>query len=102
MQCAGEYSSARIGEDGIKKCKTGVSPLRLQVLVLLFMVSMNQGILRRIMKKWKMIHLICFSPPLPPLDIQLLDKDTEFSNKTIFKEINMLTLFTLCLFVLVI
>ena len=28
MQCAGEYSSARIGEDGIKKCKTGVSPLR--------------------------------------------------------------------------
>ena len=27
MQCAGEYSSARIGEDGIKKCKTGVSPL---------------------------------------------------------------------------
>ena len=27
MQCAGEDSSARIGEDGIKKCKTGVSPL---------------------------------------------------------------------------
>ena len=27
MQCAGEDSSARIGEVGIKKCKTGVSPL---------------------------------------------------------------------------
>ena len=26
MHCAGEDSSARIGEDGIKKCKTGVSP----------------------------------------------------------------------------
>ena len=29
----------------------------LLVLVLLFLVSMNQGILRRIMKIWKMIHL---------------------------------------------
>ena len=26
MHFAGEDSSARIGEDGIKKCKTGVSP----------------------------------------------------------------------------
>ena len=26
VHCAGEDSSARIGEDGIKKCKTGVSP----------------------------------------------------------------------------
>ena len=26
MHCAGEDSSARIGEDGIKKCRTGVSP----------------------------------------------------------------------------
>ena len=24
--CAGEDSSAKIGEDGIKKCRTGVSP----------------------------------------------------------------------------
>ena len=26
MHCAGEDNSARIGEDGIKKCRTGVSP----------------------------------------------------------------------------
>ena len=26
MHCAGEDSSARIGEDGINKCRTGVSP----------------------------------------------------------------------------
>ena len=30
-------------------------------------------------KIWKMIHL--FFPPLPPLDIQLLDKDIELSNE---------------------
>ena len=46
---------------------------------LLFLVSMNQGSLRRIMKIWKMIHL--FSPLLFPLDIQLLEKDTELSNE---------------------
>ena len=27
VHCAGEDSSARKGEDGIKKCRTGVSPL---------------------------------------------------------------------------
>ena len=57
--CAGEDSSARTGEDGIKKCRTGVSPFSpektmwkrfLLVLVLLFLASMNQRILRRIMK----------------------------------------------------
>ena len=26
MHCAGEDSSARIGEDGINKCRSGVSP----------------------------------------------------------------------------
>ena len=73
VHCAGENSSARIGEEKIKKCRTGVSPFSLDKtmeevsagLVLLFLVSMNQGSLRRIMKIWKMIHL--FSPLLFPI-----------------------------------
>ena len=30
MHCGGEDSSARISEDGIKKCITGVSPFSLE------------------------------------------------------------------------
>ena len=58
MHCAGEDSSARIGEDGIKKCRTGVSPFSPEKTMeevstgfgVFFLVSMNQEILRRIMK----------------------------------------------------
>ena len=70
MHCAGEDSSARIGEDGIKRCRTGMSPFSPEKTMeevsigfgVAFPVSMNQGILRRIVKMWKMIHL--FSPLL--------------------------------------
>ena len=44
--------------------------------VLLFLVSMNQGILKRIMKIWKMIQL--FSPLPFPHDTL---KGTELSNE---------------------
>ena len=40
-----------------------------------------------------------FPPPLPPLDIQLNWTKTQM--KTIFKVINMLTIFTLCPFAFV-
>ena len=48
IHCPGENNSARIGEDGIKKCRTGVhlvltKPWKrfLLVLALLYLVSMN-------------------------------------------------------------
>ena len=41
-------------------------------------------------------------PPLLPLDIQLRERTQNCQMKTIFKVINMLTIFTLCLFVFVI
>ncbi|XP_066029424.1 uncharacterized protein [Pocillopora verrucosa] len=59
VHCAGEDSSAIIGEDGIKKCKTGVSPFSPGKT----MEEVSAG----------------FSVAFP--DIQLLDKDTELSNE---------------------
>ena len=41
-----------------------------------------------------------FPPPLPLLDIQPLDKDTEFSDENKIQGNNMLTIFTLCCFFL--
>ena len=88
MHCAGEDSSARIGEDGIKKCRTGMSP---------FSPEKNHG--RGFYWFWCCFSCkyesgdfeedcedveddpFVFPPPLPPLDIQLLDKDTELSNQ---------------------
>ena len=105
VHCAGEDSSARIGEDRIKKCQRRVSPFTPEKtmeevsagFVLLFLVSMNQGILKRIMKIWKMIQLLS---PLPSPMIHWKVQSCQM--KTIFKVINMLTIFTLCLLVFVI
>ena len=87
MNCAGEEGSARIGEDGIKKCRTGVSPFSPGKI----MEEVSSGFGVAFPGKYEsgdfeedyedMEDYPCFPPPLPPLDIQLLDKDIELSNE---------------------
>ena len=83
MHCAGEDSSVRIGEDGIKKCKTGVSPFSTGKT----MEEVSAGFGVAFPGKYESgdfeedydninDDLFVLPPPLSPLDIQLLDKDT--------------------------
>ena len=82
MHCAGEDSSARIGGDGIKKCKTGVSPFSTGKT----MEEVSAGFGVAFPGEYKLDFeedyddmnddLFVLPPPLSPLDIQLLDKDT--------------------------
>ena len=83
VHCAGEDSSARIGEDGIKKCKTGVSPFSTGKT----MEEVSAGFGVAFPGKYESgdfeedyddinDDLFVLPPPLSPLDIQLLDKDT--------------------------
>ena len=65
VHCAGEDSSARIGEDGIKKCRTGVSPL--------WPDKYESGDFEEDYEETEDDPFV--SPPPSPLDIQLLDKD---------------------------
>ena len=88
MHCAGEDSSARIGEDGIKKCRTGVSPFSPEKTMeevsagfgVAFPGKYESGDFEEDYEDMEDDPFV-FPPPLPPLDIQLLDKDTEFSNE---------------------
>ena len=83
VNCAGEDSSARIGEDGIKKCKTGVSPFSTGKTMeevsagfgVAFPGEYESGDFE---EDYDDINddLFVLPPPLSPLDIQLLDKDT--------------------------
>ena len=80
MHCAGEDSSARIGEDGINKCRTGVSPKKTMEEVsagfgVAFPGKYESGDFEEDYEDIKDDPFV-FPPPLPPLDIQLLDKDT--------------------------
>ena len=87
MNCAGEDSSARIGEDGIKKCKTGVSPFSTGKIMewvsadfgVAFHGEYESGDFEKDFEDVKDDSFV-FPPPLPPLDIQLLDKDTNENN----------------------
>ena len=83
MHCAGEDSSARIGEDGIKKCRTGVSPFSPEKT----MEEVSAGFGVAYPGEYESgdfeedyddmnDDLFVLPPPLSPLDIQLLDKDT--------------------------
>ena len=88
MHYAGEDSSARIGEDGIKKCKTGVSPFSpgktMEEVSAGFGVAFpgeyESGDFE---EDYDDINddLFVLLPPLSPLDIQLLDKDTAVKGK---------------------
>ena len=88
MHCAGEDSSARIGKDGTKKCRTGVSPFspekKMEEVSAGFGVAFpgkyESGNFEEDYEDMEDDPLV-FPPPLPPLDIQLLAKDTEFSNE---------------------
>ena len=81
--CAGEDSSAKIGEDGIKKCRTGVSPFSPEKTMeevsagfgVAFPGEYESGDFE---EDYDDINddLFVLPPPLSPLDIQLLDKDT--------------------------
>ena len=83
VHCAGEDSSARIGKDGIKKWKTGVSPFSpgktMEEVSAGFGVAFpgeyESGDFE---EDYDDINddLFVLPPPLSPLDIQLLDKDT--------------------------
>ena len=80
---AGEDSSARIGEDGIKKCKTGVSPFSpgktMEEVSAGFGVAFpGEYELGDFEEDYDDMNddLFVLPPPLSPLDIQLLDKDT--------------------------
>ena len=87
MHYAGEDSSARIGEDRIKKCRTGVSPFSHEKTMeevsvgfgVAFPGKYESGDFEEDYEDIKDDPFV-FPPPLPPLDIQLLDKDTELSN----------------------
>ena len=80
---AGEDSSARIGEDGIKKCKTGVSPFSTGKTMeevsagfgVAFPGEYESGDFEEDYDDTN-DDLFVLPPPLSPLDIQLLDKDT--------------------------
>ena len=69
MHCAGEDSSARIGEDGIKKCKTGVSPFSPGKI----MEEVSSGFGVAFPGKYESGDF--------EEDYELLDKDTELSNE---------------------
>ena len=69
MNCAGEDSSARIGEDGIKKCKTGVSPFSPGKI----MEEVSSGFGVAFPGKYESGDF--------EEDYELLDKDTELSNE---------------------
>ena len=83
VHCAGEDSSARIGEDGIKKCKTGVSPFSTGKTMeevsagfgVAFPGEYESGDFEEDYDDMN-DDLFVLPPPLSPLDIQLLDKDT--------------------------
>ena len=83
MHCAGEDSSARIGEDGIKKCKAGVSPFSTGKTMeevsagfgVAFPGEYESGDFEEDYDDMN-DDLFVLPPPLSPLDIQLLDKDT--------------------------
>ena len=85
---AGEDSSARIGEDGIKKCKTGVSPFSpgktMEEVSAGFGVAFpgeyESGDFEEDYDDMN-DDLFVLLPPLSPLDIQLLDKDTAVKGK---------------------
>ena len=92
IHCAGENSSARIGEDGIKKCRTGVSPFSpdktMEEVSVGFGVAFpGQYELGDFEKDYEDMEDDPFvvPPPLLPLDIQLRDKDTELSNENNFQ-----------------
>ena len=69
MHCAGEDSSARIGEDGIKKCRTGVSPFSPGKI----MEEVSSGFGVAFPGKYESGDF--------EEDYELLDKDTELSNE---------------------
>ena len=69
MNCAGEDSSARIGEDGIKKCRTGVSPFSPGKI----MEEVSSGFGVAFPGKYESGDF--------EEDYELLDKDTELSNE---------------------
>ena len=69
MKCAGEDSSARIGEDGIKKCRTGVSPFSPGKT----MEEVSAGFGVAFPGKYESGDF--------EEDYELLDKDTELSNE---------------------
>ena len=83
VHCAGEDSSAIIGEDGIKKCKTGVSPFSPEKTMeevsagfgVAFPGEYESGDFEEDYDDMN-DDLFVLPPPLSPLDIQLLDKDT--------------------------
>ena len=88
MHCAGEDSSARIGEDGIKKCKTGVSPFspgkNMEQVSAGFDAALPGEYESRDFEEDyddMSDDLFVLFPPLSLLDIQLLDKDIELSNE---------------------
>ena len=83
MHCAGEDSSARIGEDGIKKCKTGVSPFSTGKTMEEFSAGFGVAFpgeyeSGNFEEDYDDINddLFVLLPPLSLLDIQLQDKDT--------------------------
>ena len=88
MHYAGEDSSARIGEDGIKKCKTGVSPFSTGKTMeevsagfgVAFPGEYESGDFEEDYDDMN-DDLFVLPPPLSPLDIQLLDKDTAVKGK---------------------
>ena len=87
MHCAGEDSSARIGEDGIKKCKTGVSTFSpgktMEEVSAGFGVAFPGEYELDFEEDYDDMNddLFVLPPPLSPLDIQLLDKDTAVKGK---------------------
>ena len=83
VTCAGEDSSAKIGEDGIKKYRTGVSPFSPEKTMeevsagfgVAFPGDYESGDFEEDYDDMN-DDLFVLPPPLSPLDIQLLDKDT--------------------------
>ena len=88
VTCAGEDSSAKIGEDGIKKCRTGVSRFSpektMEEIFVGFGVAFpgkcESGDFEEDYEDMKDDPFV-LPPPLPPLDFQQLDKDTELSSE---------------------
>ena len=86
--CAGEDSSAKIGEDGIKKCRTGVSPFSPEKTMeevsvgfgVVFPGKYESGDFEEDYEDMN-DDLFVLPPPLPPLDFQQLDQDTELSSE---------------------
>ena len=109
MHCAGEDSSPRTGEDEIKECRSGVSPFSAEKTM--EEVSASFGVAfpgKYGSGDYEEDYVdmeddpFYFPFPLPLLDIQPLDKDTELSDENKIQGNNMLTIFTLCCFFFVI